>query len=62
MFCRFKLRSSANDEPEISWQAGKVAFKVECTWRGDTAVSDRKGEVDFTYEYRVRTKANTNQI
>lgn len=53
MSCRLKIKSATNGEPEISWQSGKIAFKLECAWKDESAIADRKGEIDFTYEYRV---------
>lgn len=50
---RVKLKSNISDDTEVAWQTGKIAAKVEINWKGESSVSDRKGEIDFTYEYRV---------
>ena len=48
-----KLKSNISDDAELSWQSGKMSVKIEINWKGETATSDRKGELDMTYEYRV---------
>ncbi len=53
MSFRFKVKSNVSDDAEVSWQSGKMSVKIEINWKGETATSDRKGELDMTYEYRV---------
>jgi hypothetical protein len=50
---RLKLKSNISDDAEVSWQSGKMSVKIEINWKGETVTSDRKGELDITYEYRV---------
>ena len=47
------MKSNISDDAEVSWQSGKMSMKIEINWKGETANSDRKGELDMTYEYRV---------
>lgn len=54
MSFRFKMKSNVSDDAEVSWQSGKMSVKIEVNWKGETATTDRKGELDMTYEYRVR--------
>jgi hypothetical protein len=54
MSFRFKVKSNVSDDAEVSWQSGKMSVKIEVNWKGETATTDRKGELDMTYEYRVR--------
>ena len=44
-----------SEDAETSWQSGKMSVKIEINWKGETTISDRKGEIDLTYEYRVRS-------
>jgi hypothetical protein len=53
MSFRFKVKSNVSDDAEVSWQSGKMSVKIEVNWKGETATTDRKGELDMTYEYRV---------
>ena len=53
MSFRIKMKSNVSDDAEVSWQSGKMSVKIEINWKGETATSDRKGELDMTYEYRV---------
>jgi hypothetical protein len=53
MSFRFKMKSNVSDDAEVSWQSGKMSVKIEVNWKGETATTDRKGELDMTYEYRV---------
>lgn len=47
------MKSNMSDDAEVSWQSGKMSAKIELNWKGETVASDRKGELDLTYEYRV---------
>ena len=47
------MKSNISDDAEVSWQSGKMSVKIEMNWKGETANSDRKGELDMTYKYRV---------
>lgn len=53
MFFRLKLKSNISEEADIAWKTGKISAKIEVNWKGESPISDRKGEIDFTYEYRV---------
>lgn len=53
MSFRFKAKSNVSDDVEVVWQSGKMSVKIEVNWKGETATTDRKGELDMTYEYRV---------
>ena len=59
---RIKLKLNYNEEPEVSWETGKIAIKVETTLKGPASTStDRKGEMDMTYEYKsAGAKNNAN--
>lgn len=50
---RLNIKVNVNEEPEVSWQNGKLTVKAEIYWRGETSAFDRKGEVNLNYEYRV---------
>lgn len=50
---RIKIKSNISEEVESAWQAGKFIAKIDVNWKGETSNSDRKGEIDFTYDYRV---------
>ena len=53
MICRLTLKLNVNEEAQVSWQSGKVAVKAEIYWRAEGSASlDRKGEVNFNFEYR----------
>lgn len=47
------MKSNMSEEAETSWQTGKMSAKIEFNWKGETEATDRKGELDMTYEYRV---------
>lgn len=53
MSARLKVKLNINDEPEVAWNAGKMAFKLELNHKGETPATDRKGEIDINYEYKL---------
>ena len=58
MITRLRVKQSGGgDEMELSLQSGKVSLKAELIWKGETSASDRKGEIDIIYEYRVNTSS-----
>lgn len=52
VFIRMKLKATTSDDPEKAWQASKFGMRIDSNWRGETAASDRKGEVDISFEYK----------
>lgn len=62
LFCRFKMKSNMSDDAEVSWQSGKMSAKIELNWKGETVASDRKGELDLTYEYRSAGSRNNVNV
>ncbi|XP_046463734.1 uncharacterized protein LOC124209680 [Daphnia pulex] len=62
MSFRFKMKSNVSDDAEVSWQSGKMSVKIEVNWKGETATTDRKGELDMTYEYRNAGSRNNVNV
>lgn len=50
---RVKQSGGGGEDAELSLQSGKISVKSELIWKGETSATDRKGEIDIIYEYRV---------
>ena len=46
----------------MAWQAGKMAVKAEIHFKGETSGTDRRGEIDLAYEYKLAGAKNNLNV
>ena len=50
------------EEPEVTWQSGKMALRIETVMKGETPATDRKSDVDMVYEYKLAGAKNNLNV